>query len=181
MDALASPEKSRRLKTVSVAVFSAVVAMTGTTLVLTDRGLMDSAIGRADPLLLLFAVLFGALAIRYSSLGLPILIVFVYLNLSEALVRYHDFPSLLQVLVVGLAFAAWLKRDTDDPREVMRQPLTIYLAGYLLLLLVTTTIAEDPELADQRVVEIAKAFIIFGLGTILMRNRKRLFQGIVAL
>lgn len=179
MSVLDAPARLHRVVPVTVA--GSVAAIVLTAAILGDRSLMESTIGRATPLLIVLAVVFGVLAVRYSSLGLPVLVTFVYLNLSEALVRYHDFPSLLQVLVLGLAFAAWLKRDTDDVTAVAKQPLTIALVAYLILLLVTTAIASNRELADERLIEIGKAFVIFALATMLMRNRERLMQGFIAL
>lgn len=181
MDAIQHPERSRRLITAAVAVAGSIAAIALTAAILGDRELMASTVGRATPLLILAAVAFGAVAVRFSSIGLPLLVVFVYLNLSQALVRYHDFPSLLQVLVVGLAFAAWLKQDTDAVAEVLRQPLSIALTGYVFLLLVTTAIAKDQGVADERLVEMVKSLVIFGLATLLMRNRKRMIQGLFAL
>lgn len=171
----------RRLTSAAVILSGLTCAVVFSVIVLGNRGLMQSVLGQVTPLLLLAAVAFGAVAVRYSAAGLPLLVVFVYLNLSQALVRYHDFPSLLQILVVGLAFAAWLKRDTDDLLEVARQPLTIALLCYILILFATTAIARDRELADERLIEIGKAFVIYVLATLLMRNEKRLMQGVVAL
>ena len=181
METLDASPRGQRLLNVTMALAGAVAAIGLTAAILGDRGLMESTIGRATPMLIVLAVVFGALAVRYSSLGLPLLVAFVYLNLSQALVRYHDFPSLLQVLVIGLAFAAWLKRDTEDVAEVAKQPLTIALLAYLLLLLVTTAIASDRDLADERLIEVGKSFVIFGLATSLMRNGERLMQGFTAL
>lgn len=181
MEAIEHPKRSPRLISAAVAVAGSIAAIALTAAILGDRELMASTVGRATPLLILLAVAFGAVAVRFSSIGLPLLVVFIYLNLSQALVRYHDFPSLLQVLVVGLAFAAWLKRDTDEAAEVLRQPLTIALAGYVFLLFVTTSIARDQEIADERIVEMVKSLVIFGLATLLMRNRKRMMQGLLAL
>lgn len=180
MPALDHQDRTERLTVAAVAIIGSVAALAMTAAILGNRELMASTIGRADPLLIVIAVAFGGLAVRFSSLGLPLLVAFVYLNLSQTLVRFHDFPSLLQILVVGLAFAAWLKRDTDDVSEVARQPLTICLLAYLLLLLVTTSIATDQTLADERFVEIGKSFVIFALATLLMRNRDRMMQGLIA-
>ena len=142
---------------------------------------MSLQLGGATPLLLLIALVFGALVIRYSAWGVPILVAFVYLNLSETLVRYHQFPSLLQFLVLGLAFAAWLKRDTEKLAVVARQPVTICAAVYLLVAFVSTAWAADRGLADQRLDALTRAFVLFLLATLLMRTRRRLMQGIVAL
>lgn len=116
-----------------------------------------------------------------TAAGVAILVAFIYLNLSETLVRYHDFPSLLQLLVVVLAFLAWLKRDTADVSVVARQSVTIAGVVYLLVLFASTAWAVDREVADARFGSLARASILFGLTTLLMRTRRRLMLGIAAL
>jgi putative inorganic carbon (HCO3(-)) transporter len=109
------------------------------------------------------------------------LVAMVYLNLSETLVRYHNFPSLLQIVVLAFAFYAWLQRDTADLAVVIRQRITILAAVYLLIVFASTTWALNRHYADERVVQFAKAFAIYLLATLLMRTPRRLMQGIVTL
>jgi putative inorganic carbon (hco3(-)) transporter len=116
----------------------------------------------------------------FARVGVPILVVFVYLNLSQALVRRYDFPSLLQPLVVVLAFAAWLKHETDRVSDIARQRLTLLLVTYLLLAFASTAWAADRELADERLLDLAKATAIFLLATLLISNERRLRQAMVA-
>lgn len=140
-----------------------------------------STLGRATPSLVIAALLFTGVAFYFHRTGLPILIALVYLNLSQALVRYHEFPSLLQFLVIALAFASWLHRDTEPVREVVRQPVTLFAAAYLIVLLATTTFAVDRSLADERAAEMCKAFILYLLATSLMRDRLRVSRGVHAM
>lgn len=142
---------------------------------------MTFQFGGATPMLLLLTLAFGALVIRYSAAGVPILVAFVYLNLSETLVRYHDFPSLLQFLVIGLAFAAWLNHDTERVRLIGRQRLTILAAVYLLVVFASTAWAADRELADGRLGDVARAVVLYTLATLLMHTRERVMQGMAAL
>lgn len=116
-----------------------------------------------------------------SAAGVPILVAFIYLNLSEVLVRYHDFPSLLQLLVIVLAFLAWLKRDTAEVAVVVRQSVTIAAGIYLLVVFASTAWALDREVADARVGSIARAVVLYALTTLLMRTRRRLMHGVAAL
>jgi putative inorganic carbon (HCO3(-)) transporter len=146
--------------------------------VMTNPRIAEDAIGRATPLLLLAALGFGVLTIRYSAAGVPLLVALVYLNLSEILVRYHDFPSVLQLVVVALAFAAWLKRDTAEPAAVISQPLVLALLAYLLYAFVSTSWAGDQRAADDRVMALGRAFLLFLIATFLMTNRARLRQGV---
>ena len=170
-----------RSRLVAVVGFSAAIAAAATFVLLTDQEIGRQSLGRVTPLLAILALLFGAMTIRFSTAGVPLLVAFVYLNLSQALVRYHEFPSLLQLLVIALAFAAWLKRDTAPIKVVLTEPLSLLLLGFVLLHLVTTTWSHDAELADARVMELAKSFTIFLLATLLMNSRQRVMQGVTAL
>ena len=129
---------------------------------------MSLQFGGATPLLLVVALVFGALVIRYSAIGVPILVTFVYLNLSETLVRYHGFPSLLQFLVLGLAFAAWLKRDTEKWSVVLRQRITILAIVYLLVVFASTAWAVDRGVADEKLGSMARATVLLLLATVLL-------------
>jgi O-antigen ligase len=115
------------------------------------------------------------------SIAVPLLVVFIYLNLSEVLVRYHDFPSLLQLLVVVLAFLAWLHRDTAEIGVVARQSITIAAGLVLLVVFASTAWALDRAVADARFEQIAKAGVLYALTTLLMRTRQRLMHGVTAL
>lgn len=128
----------------------------------------------------LLAVVFLAAAVRFSGAGLPLLVAFVFLNLSEVLVRQHGFPSLLQLLVLALAFAAWLKRGTAPLDDVLRQPVTILIAAYLLFSFVTTAFAVDRSIADARLIELTKASALYVLAVLLMRDAIRIRQALIA-
>lgn len=164
-----------------IAVPAAVAAVAMTTYLLLHREVVEASFGRATPLLFLLALLFGAAIIRFSAAGVPLLVAFVYLNLSQALVRYHAFPSLLQLLVVGLFFAAWLKRDTASFPRVVRQAITVISLLLLLFTFASTAWASDLDLADDRAGELLRAFVIYLLATLLMHDRKRVMQGVSAL
>lgn len=164
-----------------VAAFAVIATAALTALLLSRPETLELSVGRSAAPVILVAAAVGALALRFYAAGLPLLVAFVFLNLSEALVRYHEFPSLLQLLVVGLTFAAWLHRDTERFRDVAAQPITIAIAVYLLIAVVSTLFAADPERADARVIELIKASILYALATALMRNRERARLGVYAL
>ena len=119
--------------------------------------------------------------LRPYSLAVPILVALIYLNLSQVLVRYHDFPSILQALVVVLAFFAWLRHDTAEINVIARQSVTIAVALYLLVVFASTAWALDRGLADQQFGFIARAAVLYGLLTLLMCTRERLMLGVAAL
>ncbi len=115
------------------------------------------------------------------NVAVALLVSFIYLNLSEVLVRYHDFPSVLQALVVVLAFIAWLHHDTAEVGVIARQSVAICAGIYLLVVFASTAWALDRAIADQHVGDIARAVVLFGLTTLLMRTKERLRWGVAAL
>jgi len=112
---------------------------------------------------LLAALLVAALVLRHPGLGLVLLVVFVYLNLSEVLVRHHGLPSLLQILVFPLALAAWADHEVQGRRLAVRGPLPWLLGLYLAVVLFSTTVAVETRLADEAFSETAKAMVLFFL------------------
>src|SRR5687767_5916949 len=74
----------------------------------------------AGALVLAFALCAALLA--RPGLGLVLLALFVYLNLSQVLVREHGLPSLLQLLVVPIALAAFRGEGGRRFRELPRLP-----------------------------------------------------------
>lgn len=177
------PLETRALasRTIGATLAFALASVCLTIALIQSPALVEATIGRATPTLLLVGVAFGLAVGRYSATGISVLVVFIFLHLSDALVRNYDFPSLLQLTVAALAFASWLKRDTEPLRDVLRQPLTMAFAAYVLYLFVTTTYATDRATADDRVGDLAKALLLYLLATILMRNRARVRQGVLAL
>ncbi|HSN67977.1 MAG TPA: hypothetical protein VLV48_01945, partial [Thermoanaerobaculia bacterium] len=79
-------------------------------------------------------IAFFALVVRHTAIALPILVAIIYLNLSEVLVRFHGFPSILQLLALPLFFAAWLGGGAAGAAEIVRKSM---VRGLLLLVAVT--------------------------------------------
>jgi putative inorganic carbon (hco3(-)) transporter len=129
----------------------------------------------AGALVLAFALCAALLA--RPGLGLVLLALFVYLNLSQVLVREHGLPSLLQLLVVPIGLAAFRGEGAKRFRELPRLPLFLLLAAWTVVLLVSSLAAWDRNLADERIVESVKAWVIFALIAVLASTPKRLIQG----
>lgn len=133
------------------------------------------SLGNAAALALILAL--AAAVFARPGLGLVLLAAFVYLNLSQVLVREHGLPSLLQLLVVPIALAALRGGGAERLRKLPRLPLAGFLAAYSLALLVSTLPAWDRELADERFLESLKALVIFALVAALAATPRRLLQG----
>jgi putative inorganic carbon (hco3(-)) transporter len=176
-EAAAAAPRTDRAQLRALLVFGTLAAG-ATAVVLTNRAVTSAVTAEMAPLLIVAGMIVGALTLRYSAAGASVLIAFIFLNLSEALVRYANFPSLLQLLVVALAFAAWLRRDTDRVESVLAQPITIAVAAWLLFALTATTWARDHYIADSRMIDLLKAAVLFALATLLMRTRRRIVEGV---
>lgn len=115
------------------------------------------------------ALVLSVLVVRDPGVGLFALLGFVYLNLSQVLVRYHDLPSLLQLLTFPLVLTIWVAK----PRTAWRGhwALTWMLAAYCLTVLLSTILASDSALADARVVECLKMFAIYLVVVTLTSSR----------
>ncbi len=113
------------------------------------RGLTIATLGAAAALTV----------VRHRRFGLCVLIAVVYLNVSDVLVR-HGLPSLLQLLSVPVAAAAWIG-STRESRRTLGSPLTLLLVGYGLVLLASTTYARDRLVADARAIEHAKGVAMY--------------------
>jgi len=120
------------------------------------------------------AALAIVIIIRRPAVGLILVTALLYLNASEVLVREHGWPSFLQLLAVPLLLAAWADRDTPPLRDVLRLPLTRLLALYTLVLLVSSVIARDQRLADDRFIEHVKMLVMFVTVVALASTPRRL-------
>lgn len=126
----------------------------------------------------LVAVLgFGAVVVWRPTLALVTLILVAYLNLSDILIRWHGAPSVLQALAVPLLVAAWFVQRRRGFRAPLPAGLTLWLAGYVLVVWLSTAWARDVALGEQRALDITKAFVIYGLVVLLAASRRRLRLG----
>src|SRR5215208_6519515 len=122
-------------------------------------------------------LLLWAVVLRRPGVGLALLCAFVYLNLSQVLVREHGLPSLLQLMVLPIALTAASGREGADLRRLPRLAVPVLLGIYSLVLLLSTLLAEDRELADERFAENLKALAICALIAVLAATPRRLRMG----
>ncbi|HVR70441.1 MAG TPA: O-antigen ligase family protein [Vicinamibacteria bacterium] len=120
------------------------------------------------------------LIVTLPGSGLEALVAFVYLNLSQVLVRYHQLPSVLQLLVVPLFVGAWLRRRGEG-LDLLTRPLTMSLGVYALVLVTSTLLAGDTALADTRVAENLKSVAVYVLVALLARSVPLIRRGVWAL
>lgn len=105
--------------------------------------------------------------LRRPALALAVLVAFVYLDLSQVLVRFHGLPSLLQLLALPIAAAGLRLRGPDGTASVATRDLTLALFAYLAVLVASTAWAADPAVAGERVAEMVKATAVYLLVALL--------------
>jgi putative inorganic carbon (hco3(-)) transporter len=125
--------------------------------------------------ILLAGLAASAVALRYPALGLYLLVGFIYLNLSQVLVRSYQAASLLQLLVVPVFIAAWAERQrTDQPIPSFPLAPTAALTAYVLVALASSTWAGDAALATNAALVLAKALVIYGAIVLLASSVHRI-------
>ena len=78
------------------------------------------------------------MVLRYA---LPLLVFFIYWNVSDIASRILRIPSLLQPMIVVLAALVWKYRTVFRPSGIVAQPVTLLLVCYTALLFVSTGLA----------------------------------------
>jgi O-antigen ligase len=119
----------------------------------------------------------GIAAVRSRELGLILLVLAVYLNLSQVLVRYHNMPSFLQLLFIPLLIAALRRPHTSDRPHFAGATLVFLLISYSVVLLLSSSVARRPDLADARFLESLKTLAIYFLIARLGLSERALWKG----
>ena len=109
----------------------------------------------------------GLLCLRFPDVALCCLVAFVYLNVSDVLVRSHGLPSMLQLAFVPLALAGWSASHGRRPRLL---GLSLLLGSYVVVVLCSTTVAADTAAADERLFEHLRGLAIFAVVALLARS-----------
>jgi O-antigen ligase len=117
----------------------------------------------------------------WLALALPFILVLIYTDVSEVLIRGFGLPSLLQPLIVALLLVAWWYRGALRPWRIIFHPITIGLFAYCAVLFVSTTWADDPWLADDRVVKTVKNVLVYGVVAVLATSWRSMRRGLAAL
>lgn len=130
----------------------------------------------------LAAALLAAIPILWRPvLGVVALVLLVYLNLSDILIRFHDFPSLLQLLAIPLLLVGFVEWRRGALKGFEAWAVALAAASYGLAFVISSTVAEEPAVADARAIEAAKGFAIFALISLLATTPERVRAGAWAL
>lgn len=138
---------------------------------------LDFTQGNDLAIVLTILVLGWFLVQRHSELVGLILIAIIYANLSEVAVRFHGFPSILQVYFLfslGLIFLRFLL----GKEKLRSDPLIWALVALALITFASSAWAQDAAAADEILVEQLKGIlIVFVLLNLLTTRREFLRSG----
>jgi O-antigen ligase len=115
--------------------------------------------------------------------GLPLLIMVMYTDISDVLMRKAPVPSLLQPLIVLLAVAVFRARRVLRPATAAFHPLVAAFVCYALVVFSTSIWARDVRLVDATFGEVLKALFICILTATLAASwssLKRAFAALIA-
>lgn len=121
----------------------------------------------------------GVLAlVKWPRAGLLLLVAVIYGNVSEVALRYHDWPSLLQLMVVPLAIVLLGRPLLSDDRKLIGDGLFVLLSLYGIVLLASSLVATNPDLADEKSFDHFKNLFLFLLIINLAGTRGALKQAV---
>jgi len=122
--------------------------------------------------------------IRRPEAGLLLLAAVLYTNLSEVAVRNYGVPSLLQMLAAAVAAGLALRHlSSPEPARapIVADPLLVPLVAYVAVIFISSLVARDAALSDQRLAENLKGLFVFILVTNLVTTRATLRRVVWAL
>jgi O-antigen ligase len=114
-------------------------------------------------------------------LGLPLLVVVLYTDLSDVMMENFPVPSLLQPLILLLAFVVWKYRGELRPSTAALHPIVIAMILYVLVIFSTSIWAKETYLTDKRLSEAVKALCVIVLAASLAPSWSSLRRAFTAL
>jgi O-antigen ligase len=114
-------------------------------------------------------------------LGLPLLVVVLYTDLSDVMMENFPVPSLLQPLILLLAFVVWKYRDELHPSTAAIHPIVFAMILYALVVFSTGIWAKETYLVDKRFSEVVKAVCVIVLAASLAASWSSLRRALIAL
>lgn len=115
------------------------------------------------------------------AIGLPLLVVVLYTDLSDVMMENFPVPSLLQPLILLLAFMVWRNRHVLRPSSAAVHPIVLAMVVYALVVFSTSIWAAEIHLADKRFSEVVKAVCVIVLAASLAPSWKTLQRALIAL
>jgi O-antigen ligase len=115
------------------------------------------------------------------AIGLPLLVIVLYTDLSDIMMENFPVPSLLQPLILLLAFVVWKYRQSLRPSSAAIHPIVIAMIVYALVVFSTSIWAAETYLTDKRFAEVLKAVFVIVLTASLAASWTALKRALIAL
>jgi O-antigen ligase len=115
------------------------------------------------------------------AIGLPLLVIVLYTDLSDVMMENFPVPSLLQPLILLLGFVVWKYRHALQPASAAIHPIVIAMIVYTLVVFSTSIWAKETYLTDKRFSELLKAVCVIVLAASLAPSWKALQRALIAL
>jgi putative inorganic carbon (HCO3(-)) transporter len=116
------------------------------------------------------------------AIGLPLLVIAVYSDLSDTIMRmYHLQTSLLQPIIALITIAVWNHRRSFRPGDVALYPPPLLFGIYAIVTFTSSIWATEAARADGRLNEVLKAVFICILVASMSASWSRLRLGMGAL
>jgi O-antigen ligase len=115
------------------------------------------------------------------AIGLPLLVVTLYTNVSDLLMYKFPVPSMLQPLILLLVVAVWRYRRLVQPLAAMLHPIVLIMGVYALVVFSTSIWAKDASLVDARLSEVVKCIVITVVAACLASSWTSLERALTAL
>jgi putative inorganic carbon (hco3(-)) transporter len=142
---------------------------------------LDAEIREAQRIAATFETLRARAVPALMYLGLPALVLLVYLNLSSVLVAQFGIPSTLQPLLLLLAGTLLLCRDQFRPASAVLMPLTVALTAYVLIAFTSSNWARDAAATDRELTDLAKSVMLLLVTGAIAASWRALRGALIAL
>jgi O-antigen ligase len=116
-----------------------------------------------------------------SDVGLPLLVLLVYLNVSTVLVADFGIASILQPVILVAAALVFHYRDSFRPLAALVEPMTVSLLVYLLIAIASSNWAHDLAAADTELSELVKSLLLLVVVASLATSWRSLRRTLIAL
>jgi len=113
--------------------------------------------------------------------GLPTLVLVVYLNLSYVLIENFSVPSILQPLILVLAGIVLHYRDAFRPLTTVLRPPVIALIAYCLVVFTSSNWARDVAVSNLELTDLVKSLLLLIVAASLAASWRALRGALVAL
>ena len=122
---------------------------------------------------LLIGIACAVAILKWPEAGTLGLVALIYTNASDIGVRFHQLPSMLQLLLPLLAIAWLHRRLVHRPAQpFIWNGFAVWLLIYGTVIFASSALAADPHLADLRLFEYLKnVFILLLLVNLVTRER----------